>query len=251
MLIMLCKINSMIKYRVYLVLVVVLASMNLFGQGEEINYHAYKNEIGIDIQNILSSGVVGATLVFKHRKPETGLIALNEKTAYRFRLSLNGDIPIGQNKIDTFLGGVLNFFNREYDNFNAGFSIGIEKQINRKRLQYCYGLDLGYAYNDFQNMRYYRITSTQSGKSEDIRRTESQRYHGPTITPFFGFKFFIIPEISLSIESGLVTYFNFIRVQVTEQVLPNQDIETVEKSSFKELGFNFDYLRTLNLSYYF
>jgi len=242
--------------KVLIKLIILLAGMmpciSVFGQDEEINYHKYKKEIGIDFQSILSGGgSLGTALILKIRKPDKGLISVNEKTAYRFRLILNGDIPIEQVNYDLYPGNPLFFVNNEYNAFNGGFSVGLERQINRKRLQYSYGLDLGYLYSDRQYVNYRRISSIQSGKTEDIRNVETYKIHTPSLTPFFGFKYFILPEISVSVESGLSFYYNLINSQVTEQILPDQEVETILMSKGNEVGFDFDYLRALNLSYYF
>jgi hypothetical protein len=55
----------------------------------------------------------------------------------------------------------------------------------------------------------------------------------------------------VSIESGVSFYFNLINSHETEQILPDQEVETILMAKGNEVGFNFDYLRALNLSYYF
>jgi hypothetical protein len=169
--------------------------ISVFGQKAEINYAQYKKEIGIDFQSILSGGgSLGTALILKIRKPDKGLISVNEKTAYRFRLILNGDIPIEQVYYNQYSGSQIFFINNEYNVFNAGFSVGLERQINRKRLQYSYGLDLGYLYSDRQYVNYYRISSIQSGKTEDIRNVETYKIHTPSLTPFLDSSILSFPK---------------------------------------------------------
>lgn len=233
-----------------LIITCLISCISLFGQDQEINYLKYKKEIGIDFQSIFN-GSLGTSLVFKVRKPETGLIAVNEKTAYRFKITLNGNVPIGDKQIDTLGNSLINFLDTDLNRFSAGFAVGLERQINRKRLQYSYGLDLGYDYYTNKYVRYYRTTSSLSGKTVDYQNVEALTSHGPSLTPFFGFKYFILPEISVSMETGLFMNFTFNKVHETEQVIPGQEVETTQKYTYNEMNFYFDYLRALNLSYYF
>lgn len=232
-------------------------SQNVYGQEKgEVNYHKYKNEIGIDFQHLFgtfySSPAIGTSLIYKRRAPETGLIAVNEKKAYRFQLSLGGQAELGERKVDTLINTLFDLFDGDDRNYlSVGFAVGMEKQINRNRFQYSYGLDLGYRYLDERVISWLYTSSGISGKTRYIRRVIHTTSHGPTLVPFFGFKFFIVPEISLSLESGIPVTMSFISRSNTEQDLPDEEIETVKKESLKEIDFYFDFLRTLNVSYYF
>ena len=241
----------MIKRLTYpVIFVFVFISLKAFSQEEEIQFHKYKNEIAIDIQNLFE-GTPGTALTYKKRKPETGLIAVNEKTAYRFQLTLGGNQDIGDHQFDSLNTNLISFNDLNNDFLSLGTSVGIERQINRKRLQYFYGLDAGYTYSTSTSDRYVRIISGISGKIRDIRETIGTKSHGPSLSLFFGFKYFIVPEFSLSLESGLLNSFRFINKHETEIDLGTSESVTVRKESYKELTFVFDYLRMLNLSYYF
>ena len=241
----------MIKRLTYpVIFVFVLISLKAFSQEEEIQFHKYKNEIAIDIQNLFE-GTPGTALTYKKRKPETGLIAVNEKTAYRFQLTLGGNQDIGDHQFDSLNTNLISFNDLNNDFLSLGTAVGIERQINRKQLQYFYGLDAGYTYSTNTTDRYIRFVSPVSGKIQDIRETINSKSHGPALSLFFGFKYFIVPEISLSVESGLLNSFRFIHRDETEVDLSTNESYIVREETYKELSFIFDYLRMLNVSYYF
>jgi hypothetical protein len=234
----------------------VVASSLSAQEVEKINYHQYKNEIGIDMQHIFGTFFngtpgLGARLIYKHRKPATGLIAVNEKTAYRIQLGIVGALDLGDRQFDTLESGffALNVDGR--DNLYCFGAVGIERQMQRGRLQYFLGGDLGYAYRLSEFNDYFRIISLPSGKTEDFVEVERTVTHGPMLIGFFGFKYFILPEISLSLETGFQIAYEFNQLHQWEKNLSNGEVGGVQKGKYNTLRLELDYLRALNLSYYF
>lgn len=231
----------------------------LFAQEEApkpIIYNQHKNEIAIDFQSLLHKVgsdailVSGTNLIYKRRFGEKRFVSVNEKKALRFQLGGNVDVPIST---DTVLnqGGfpVTSFFNNNNSYTRLTTSIGIEwqKQIE-PRLQLFYGVDLGGSYQrskGVQSLTY--ISGTLTSYTEGISNSI-----GIPVNGFMGIKVFIHPRFSASIESSVLLGINFEENTSNRHYFDNfSPTELLRSDKRSEFYFGMDYLRYLNLSYYF
>ncbi|HMR42346.1 MAG TPA: hypothetical protein PKC40_00865 [Saprospiraceae bacterium] len=222
---------------------------------EEPVYNQFKNEIGIDFQNLFSFNTLGSSLVFKKRIGEKRFISLNEKRVLRFQTGFFVDNSLA---IDTASNNYSYFMNRyaagdafKDKNINSRILVGMEWQKQKGRWQFFYGFDIGVGYSIADRITgYYYQYSGNVIINEGFITSKEESLNFPTYG-FFGLKYFFTPRVSLSVESAISAGFSKIKSNETR----HSSIEKTSEETFliKELRINsnFDYLRFLNLSYYF
>lgn len=230
----------------------------LFAQDETpkpVIYNQHKNEIAIDFQNLLhkiGNNVVafaGTNLIYKKRFGEKRFVSVNEKKALRFQLGGYVDTPISSDTISNQLEfPASSYFNIKDSYTNLTTSIGIEWQKQyEERLQLFYGFDIGASYYRSSGIQSYTISSSSSTFTEGLSKDVRFPVYG-----FLGFKVFLHPRFSVSIESSINAGIGF-----EKNTLTRHDANAVEQKLLlrsdkrTEFIFNIDYLRYLNLSYYF
>lgn len=194
--------------RILLSIVVLFSITTAFAQ-EEINYFQKKHEINVQVDDIFEdvnflsyAYLLNDDLDYIYYNPYfnsgpsigVGYKYHFAKGAFRGKVSFNGQ----------------SFNSEDDDNENVNvtsktklggqkFALGYEMHTNIKRMQIFYGIDLTLSrqkisseneYDYLDNYEYhedYTVTSTQSIISYGIK-------------PFLGFKYFIIPQFSVSTE---------------------------------------------------
>lgn len=251
------------KFHAFTILVISLCfSVSLFGQEEKktekektVIYNQFKNEIGIDFQGLfnrsyLGNSVIGTNFIYKRRIGEKKFVSVNEKKVLRFQIGGSGDIPISTDTLDNRKNGtpILNQFTLEDSYFSLRTTIGLEWQRQFKKFQLFYGFDSGVTYTKDTGIS---SASYSSGNLVSYREGINQNI-GVPLNGFIGFKYFFNPRISISLESYMSTSINFAKITSTIHYTdPDQDARLLISGKRNDINFGFDYLRYLNLSYYF
>jgi len=214
---------------------------------EEPVYNQFKNEIGIDFQGIFSSSL-GSSLVFKKHTKENR--ALRLQTSFRVDNTLKIDTTLYFSPSIPSSPGT-NFRDIEPKSITIQPLIGLEWQRNMGRWQLFYGFDtgIGFQYSQLFSRSFSR---TENGVLIDRGFVSSQKrdFTIPAIG-FWGFKYFINSRISISAESSVFLGYSFSKFIETENSSLNKTERDIAKQNESKLMAYFDYLRFLNLSYYF
>jgi hypothetical protein len=227
-------------------------STNKLEKKEDIQWNVHRKEIGLDFKFLdrnLNLNSIGSNLIFKKHFGEKRFISLNEKKAFRIQFGGYGDLPVGDQ--DT-LGRYATFTNvnfREGTYLNIRALVGIEWQKQMKRLQLYYGFDTGLEY--FESTRSNSISYYFSnGVVVGYGLTDESELRVP-IYGFIGLKYFLHPRVSVSIESALsigIGWLTFSRSRYDSA----GDLEFVsDEGKRREVNFDTDYLRYLNVNFHF
>lgn len=216
---------------------------------EEIQYNSKKTEIGIDFQSIFRDIPLGLSLVVKRRIGEKKFISKNEKKALRLKLRTSGFMPIASEYKDSIR--FLPEEDRKNDSQNFIFlSTGIEWQKQRNRIQYFYGFDVSIS---AQNEKVYRYATGAGVNINFIYYDETKRnFYTTRFNGLGGVKFFLSPEFSISLDTSFGFYFRRTDFETYRNTIDSTDPPKFILSSIDyTFGYGWDYLNTLNLSYYF
>jgi hypothetical protein len=219
---------------------------------DDIQWNKHKFEVGLDFQFFdrnLRLNSIGSNLIFKKHIGEKKFISKNEKKALRLQIGGFVDYPIGkQDSLGNFAG--LNNIRLNEEKFvNVRLLVGIEWQKQINRIQLFYGVDGGIGY--FERVEPLSITSsTQTGEIIGYSTVERSNVSVP-LHVFMGVKYFIHPRISLSIESALDIGLGWSTYKRTSY--DNQFVETstTPEAKRRDVFFDTDYLRYLNISFHF
>lgn len=244
----------------FTLIILLLISNLVIGQKEEeklpksndTQWNIYKNEIGLDIQLLdrnLRLATIGTNLIFKKHIGEKKFISKDEKKALRIQFGGYADYPVGkQDSLDRY-AGLANVNFNEGKSLNIRALIGIEWQKQIKRLQLFYGFDTGVNYSE--NVNPYSITWISStGEVIGYSTNEESELRVPLYI-FMGVKYFIHPRVSLSLESTVnvgIGWSKYNRINYDNQF--NETNVTAEAKR-QEINLRTDYLRYLNVSFYF
>lgn len=220
-------------------------------------YNNFKNEIGIDFQNVFrASGILGGQLIYKRKiGAKTGRVqkalriqgnlfvnsALSKDTA-----NVSGDLADLNSNANPIIEGFKS------QNLNSQITLGIEWQFQRNRFQYFCGFDTGFGYSFSNNARIAGNVVDQNNvvlyRLSEIRENENFSLNGYLLG---GAKYFLTPRLSLSVESAL--NLGYSRRNVQEYVYRNLDpaVTGERKTATNNFVVFMDYLRYLNLSYSF
>ena len=237
-----------------LLFIMVLGGTQIFAQDnvpqEKDLYNQYENEIGIDIQSIFGSGILGTGLIYKRRMKAKENSPSNVHRALVFELYGSGEILL--NSPSDYDIGLLS--SQEIrDIFSNSYSItgliGMEWQHQKKKIQTFYGLKTGYR----------RSVSTSpssfftSSASIDNYFLEISTTRNNTIPVFVygGIKYFLAPRFSVSVDSKFEV--NFLSNTVERNSTGSDLVEDENEKGPKKQSINYrvDILNTLNFSYYF
>lgn len=232
-----------------IIIIILFSFFSSFAQNEEKKqqYNIHKNEVGIDFQNLFS-GVLGASVIYKKRIGEKKFISLDEKKALRISLGGRGELPL-TDRLDVLNDTLspLNFTDLLREGFQFHCLVGLEWQKQRNRVQYFYGLETGFRY-----FKYKRLVgwSWNSISGYTFRFNDEVNQSIPLIG-FFGVKYFLSKEFSISIETNLQV--NYQHEKIDRTLINRQNGTEFESKDIirKEINFNLDYLSSLNFSYYF
>ena len=223
-----------------------------------------KSEIGIDFHNFFR-GALGTSLVYKRRFGEKNFVSTNEKKAFRFRVGGSGSLPIAYEESETGRFDTLsttfpnstilqnNLFEDE-KSISVFLLTGIEWQRQKDRFQYYFGFEMGFWHTKISETNRYRfiVNSNIEGSTYELiekRRFDNQE-NSILLNGLAGFKFFINPRFSLSIESSIETSFRMSNYNTIFEDIQNETEEVVQTKR-KRLFYSFDYLNALFVSYYF
>ena len=227
--------------------------INVNGQEKQIDiktkqFNQHKHEIGIDIQNLFSRyNSLGSSIVYKRRLGEKKFISLNDKKALRFIVGGSGEIPLNRDRLNYDSLSTTDIRDLERSTLQLYGLIGIEWQHQKSRVQYFYGIETGFKYSQKEEASSFVYTNVSIIKFGYYNTTS---YSIP-INTFGGIKFFFSQEFSLSIESTFSLSYQMERVDRTVyDVVANVAADT-KGAKRNEINYNFDYLSSLNFSYYF
>jgi hypothetical protein len=127
--------------------------------------------------------------------------------------------------------------------------VGIERQHYLRRLVFYHGLEIGGGCSRFAS-KYFSVNNPNGEVTNDQRISETKIF----ISGFAGLKFFLVPQVSLSVECNAFGGINFQRQQVDyyEYDVPGTSGAPATLALDKQNYFlKSNRIRTLNIAFHF
>lgn len=242
------------------ILILLLNYNNTFSQNEvrdsimAVN-RKFKNEIGIDFQQLFI-GNAGTSFIWKVKKKQrNGLVSLTFSRNLRFQLAINVSMPISSNK-EIKENSLLNVMYT--DSYTKRIYIkpliGIEKIKYYQKFGIFYGLDFGPNYNYSLNTTSYYGDYNQNNTFGYPQSSAAVNEYGISIQPFIGVKYRFSERFSVSMESGFAFTYQYADFEISATDY-NESNNVYNKFLFNKTESRFAismmYLRFLNLNYHF
>lgn len=171
-----------------------LVSKELYSQDNTSDTKKMRHELNIIVDDIFAKTLI---VDLSHYEDYTSVVLNNPKIGLGYKLNFNNSalrtkISFGSSQNSS--NGPTNNSKSAYSTVSTQFNIGYEFQKDINKLQIFYGLDVFVAYNKLttENSSIYNSTSYKSKNSSNTL--------GFGASPFFGVKYFVIPNLSISTE---------------------------------------------------
>ncbi len=230
--------------------IIVTAAFFIFSNGfsqvksDSVKTNPYKWEVGIDFFSLLTSGNSdGVNLIVKKNYQKDN----NKEGAYRLQFSVSSNIYTNQQRS---VGSVINSQSDGNSNFYS-LSLGKEWQVRYGNFLFYYGADAGFGIARSRRKTPNISQIDTDGNTAIVSYTESvSRSYSSSVTGFLGAKFFIIPRLSLAIETSLGYQYAY---QNDDTKIISTNNVLVDTAYLKASNHNvfFRPVRFLYMSYYF
>jgi hypothetical protein len=242
--------------RILLSIVVLFAITTAFAQ-DEINYFQKKHEINVQVDDIFKDVSDFSYLFYLNddyeyiyyypyfsKGPSIGMGYKYHfgKGALRAKISFNGQSINSDDEDDN--NENLNITSKQTFG-GQNFAIGYELHTNLKRMQIFYGLDLTMGRQKINSENKYDYLATYE-YYEDYTVTLSQTVITYGVKPFLGFKYFIIPQFSVSTE-----YFFSYQLYKNSYKYERTNSDVVDKSSANGYKTEFGPLGQITFGFHF
>jgi hypothetical protein len=146
---------------------------------------------------------------------------------------------------------VNNFASEPIDQHYSAINLfaGIEKQHFLRRIVFYHGLEMGGGYSRFTS-KYFSATSPFGEQANEQHVAERKIF----LSCFAGLKFFIVPQISVSIECNVYGGINFQQHKIDYFEFDSSGSNAVHTTSMRDVQHYFlksNRLRTLNVGFHF
>ncbi len=233
-------------------LLLILINVNCSAQSEpnkweisEVRKNKYQIELGFSSIRSIYTNTSAANIMLKKRFRTGELIEVNSVKFLRAYFSIDSHISFDKdpNRSEVIAErDYVEYFATNNSQVNIGF--GIEKQIQQRRFVHYYGCDMlvGHSLTDY-DIRYYLGSGSSYVVYQSTDDVQINKQFEVGLIPFIGMKFYITPQFSVGLESGVfLNYFHTSITQIDYEIEDGILLSNEEQAPIKYDGLAFDFL---------
>ncbi len=202
----------------------------------------FPNQIGLDFAPFVR-GQQGLGLIYKHKIGRVKVKKWQKQSALRAVAGFYKD-PIDPYNFPYHRGDTTFVHDGGGDANRYFISVGMERQLDRKKFRFYFGGDIGYRGSTYKSTTYINATVNNTTFLYDSYGGDVIS-NAPIVSAFVGCNYFILPRLSVGVEAQIAFSIDF----STSKIIRDGQAGTPYKSTVFE-GAN-DLLRFLYLSYHF